>query len=371
MIKIATILSIVIMISSCDPRGYFKDKYFNDNYKPTEREIIGKKYPETYQVKDFRHISYSNAYCSSASLEMYNETINIENKSIHYYNWLMGFSYGAFFRGSIYSFIPYTDPEPGMDFASPFLGLNRNYYICNDSIDYVKHLKELISNNHSVRVAVNAAIIRINDKKQFWPHSIILTGYDESNFVFYETGHIDKDTINSEGELIDNNILVEAVYDMDKRFGCPWKYNFTTFEKTDKINDEKEVWERNGKLLIGRKIPMTPIWEGSAAINALSVRIKENGISDSEKKALKNWIETAEYTRKDNSTFILQNFNPKSLIESSEYLEKSSINYKKINKILNQAKIHDNGINDIVNLLKASSGFEKKAGELMIEYSGK
>jgi len=361
--------TFVIVFSSCDPGEYFKDKYFSDAYKPIERKISGNKFPKSYRIKNFHHISYSNAYCSSASIEMYNESFNNENKSIHYYNWLMGFSYGAFYRGNIYTFIPYTDPEPGMDFASPYLGLTRNYYTCNDSVEYITHLKELISNDKPVRVAINAAIIHSEDKKQFLPHSIILIGYDKENFVFYETGHIDRDTINSTGELVNKTILLEAVFDMGKRFDYPWKYNFTTFRKAEKIKNEKQIWERNGKLMVGRKIPMTPIWEGSEAIAALSLTIKEKGITNHQKYVLKMWIETAEYTRKDNSTFIQRNFNSKKLLESAEYLYKSSNNYNKVNKILNQPEINDNDIDKIAKLLQESSELENKAGKFMIEYS--
>ena len=346
------------------------EKYFVDNYKPIYRKLAVDVVPETYFIRNFPHISFGNAYCNSTCIMMVDRVINGSTESVHYYNWLTGFTYGASYFGTVYSFGPYTDIELGNDFASPFLNLQRNYYVCDDSTEFINNLKELISDNEAVRVALNSAIYGSQDKRKFWPHSVMLVGYDENNFIYYETGRIDRDTINSQGEIMKASTLIEAEYDFAKRFGLPWKYNFTTFTKVEKVeSSEKYVWERNGEQLIGRSIPFTSIGTGSEAILGLAESIRDDGIDLKQQGYLKTWIKTAEYTRADNANFLKSFSNSDKIILAAEYLEDSGENYNKIIQLLNKVNINEQMSNEIGNLLENSSKLEKSAGELMMEYA--
>lgn len=362
-------LVFIFLLISCTPNEYFKNKYFNDKYKPLKRTLTQKKLPEKYTIKNFRHISYKNAYCNSASLEMYYESKTNDNKAIEYYNFLTGFSYGVYYAGSVYSFIPYTDPEIGLDFASPYLGLKKNYYTTNDSIEFLQNLKELISADMPVRVAVNSAILRLKNSKQFWPHSIILIGYDDAGFSFYETGGEAKDTISTVGEVVGQAKLIKAVSDMGRRFGYPWKYNFTTFTDAKIIESKQEIWRRNGESLIGRKIPMAPLWEGSSAIVAIAKKIMKDGLDKKEQKSLLIWIKTAEYMRKDNARFLRKTYDYKQINQCANELEQAGKKYGEVVTILSLAKLSNDDFNKIGELLMSSSNLEKKAGELMLEIS--
>ena len=307
------------------------EKYFVDNYKPIYRKLAGDVVPETYFIRNFPHISFENAYCNSPCIMMVDRAINGSTESVHYYNWLTGFTYGASYFGTVYSFRPFTDIEIGNDFAAPFLNLKRNYYVCDDSTEFIYHLRELISDNEAVRVALSSAIYGSQDKRKFWPHSVMLVGYDENNFIYYETGRIDRDTINSQGEIMKASTLIEAEYDFAKRFGVPWKYNFTTFTKVEKVeSSEKYVWERNGEQLIGRSIPFTSIGTGSDAILGLAESIREDGIDLKQQRYLKTWIKMAEYNRADNANFLKSFSNSDKIILAAEYLEDSGQNYNKI-----------------------------------------
>ena len=74
---------------------YFQIKYYIEEYEPI---YIDPKhlaeYEDEYFIEGLTCISYENAYCNTAALEMIGLKHGID-RDLHYYNWLTGFSYGA------------------------------------------------------------------------------------------------------------------------------------------------------------------------------------------------------------------------------------------------------------------------------------
>ena len=88
-LRVITILSLLTFISSsvwAAPSDNYS--YYLEEYEPiyiTPDQIIA--YEDEHFIKGLTCISYENAYCSTATLEMIGLKHGI-NKDVHYYNWL-------------------------------------------------------------------------------------------------------------------------------------------------------------------------------------------------------------------------------------------------------------------------------------------
>jgi len=352
----------ITLIFGCSIGDYFMQKYYKDNYKPVELQKCNMiEYPDKYTISGVPCISYENAYCASAAMQMVLAQKNIKI-SIDSINWLMGFTYSFYYGGNINYVLPYSDPEMGYVNASFFSDIKRKYLVTSDSIIFVSNIKSQLSLNIPIRVALNSATLY--NKKGFNPHSILLIGYTKDSVCYYETGGKNRYLLNHHGEKVDWNRFLQSVKNNSNSFRYPWLYNMMVFEidgqgKSDK---SKEIWINIGNLLIGRTYG--PTGTGAKGMKQLIEYITKNELS------VKNWdrlisaLRLGIYTRSDNSNFIKRNFKEDKFQRVSNLLNKSSELYK---DAIIAAERKDK--NDFIKKLNEISEIENNAGELLIKTS--
>ena len=320
------ILALCLLFAFGCIARYFQVKYFIQEYEPiqiTKKEITD--YPDTYFIQGLTCVSYKNAYCNTAALEMISLQHGID-KTVHYYNWLTGFTYGAgtFLPDYLARYLPYTDPEAGNKFAAPYLGLKRNYYVTNNKDLYVKALKSYLSQNYPLRVGLDAGVYR--NLGGAYPHAILVVGYTDLQVYYYETGgDSDRRIPGHPGETMPWETFIASVESLDAIFVYPWTYNFTVFTKDITETDLVKVWERNAYNILG--FDYTSVAAGSMAVLRLVEALDGRDLTDSDKERLKSILEMSVYTRADNSDFIKANFDDALLMQAADLLQEASDTY--------------------------------------------
>jgi hypothetical protein len=317
---VVTLIAILIVFfSGCDIASYFQHKYYKKSYHPKEivESEISLSVPNEYQILDVPCISYEKGYCHSTCLQMISTRFGV-TKNIHYYNWIMGFTYSAFFNNyaGITSFWPINDPELGLEQGCPHVGLKRTYYTSSDKNIYIKAIKNYISKGYPVRVAVNSATLYKRDG--FYGHSVILIGYNKDSVHYYETGGQNRNLLNYTGEKTDWNTMMKSVESISVYFNYPWKYSLNIFEQISSKEDIKLVTD------IGR------------------------------------------YSRIDNADFINLNFPANNNMQvAARELRRSGENFEEILSLL---KNKENNKAIIIELLISSSNLENEAGKILIDF---
>jgi hypothetical protein len=339
---------------------YFRTKHYIEEYEPiyiAPKHIAD--YEDEYFIEGLTYVSYENAYCNTAALEMIGLKHGID-RALHYYNWLTGFSYGAaaFLPDYLAMYGPYTDPESGNKFAAPFLGLKRNYFVTNSKDLYTEAIKSYLSRDYPLRIALDAGTYA--NLGRFVGHSILLVGYNDSEVIYYETGLSDRRIQDHPGESMSWEIFMDSVKSMSSVFGYPWTYNFTVFTEAYAETDIINVWQRNADNMIG--FDYKSVVYGSKAIFALAEALEDRALTDSEKESLKGDLEQSTFTREDNSNFIQSNFDESLLLEAADLLKEASEIYSSID-------IEDN--ERLVSSLKECAQIEEQAGILIDTYCAK
>jgi len=356
-VTVLAVLAGIFMLAGPHIGKYFQQKYYRDTYKPQELEAqVISGFPAEYHIKDIPWISYEKSYCHSISLQMIASKHGVK-KPLGYYNFIMGWTYGAAYLGD--RFGPYTDPIPGSIAAAPYLGLKMNYLTTNDPDLFINVLRFYLSKEYPVEIQLNAAILW--DKKEFLPHSELLVGYDESGFYYFETVIKEEGfTKQAEGLNVTDRILIEAVADGNEEFGRPWKFALTIFEKGEKKEDMSEIWIRNGEGLIGSKF-----WRMASGAPA----IKEFAFDIKESEEIKNlWaLEALSYTRLDNTKFLEQYFaDDKEIKEAAELLRKAGAYYDKALEIVKGDIKSEKKLAEVTELLIKGADLEEKAGKIFL-----
>lgn len=322
---------------------FFKKIYYNQNYNPTSLNFSNMQVSkDSYFIKGIPHISYKDAYCHSAVLQM----IHGGKKDIGYYNWIIGFTYGAFYNADIKSFIPYADPEPLIQNGCKYLGLKGTYYTVKNSDKYIKAIEYYISNNIPVKVPVNFGVIK--NEKFFDPHTELIVGYDKDNFYYYEPGIEDKYEEDYLGDKIKKDFLLKAVESIGKEFCYPWKYALMVFEDNGNKNlpDDKDLFLRNSQLLKGKS--SGPYAEGAQALERFANGIKNYSELEEDGKHIVLALEQCTFTRKSNGDFLMTL--GEELKPYGDYLIEAS-------KVYEEAKF----------LFQESSKNHEKAGDLVLK----
>lgn len=323
--KLISFMICILFLSSCNISKYFQQKYYKDSYGPIEIQATIIEAPDHHFIEGITCYSYEGPYCQSASLQMVNSLSN-DSLSIHHYNWLMGFTYGAYFHDyvGVYSFLPSTDPEIGLIQAENYIGYRRKYYTTNNENLYISSLKDWLSKNVPLRVAINSATLV--DEEGFYAHSVLLVGYSDENVIYYETGGENRNLKNHEGERATWQKFIKSVLSVSEGFNYPWKYQFTVlnqaeFEGSLKDYTDDTLLKNNAYSLIGDKYG--PVSIGAKAYESLASYIKEKGLDENEASYLKETLMMGKDNRYDNAVFLKGSKNKK-LLELSNHLSKSS-----------------------------------------------
>lgn len=367
--KKVTFLSIglfllLTVLSSCNIAKFFQQKYYKDSYEPVSITKVDNAIPVAHKIEGITCYSYANPYCQSASMQMIHSLDNNE-QDIHFYNWIMGFTYGAYFHNyvGIQSFLPSNDPELGYIQAAEMMGYDRKYYITDKFDDYKQFIKQQLSDNVPIRVSVNSATM-VNEEG-FYPHSILLVGYNAENVIYYETGESDRKIENHEGETMDWNTLKASVESIADGFNYPWIYQLTLIKSqntninTD-INDSRLI-AANKSSVLGNTYG--PVHIGANAFTALANYIDKNGISADEKDYLELVVEMAAENRLDNANF-LKNTEISSFVNAANYFTASS---KLLKDLLNELNQEKTNLQTVSNLLVSISEQEQLVANAFTE----
>jgi hypothetical protein len=386
---ITAVLGVAVWFSMPYIGRYYQHKYFYEEYRPEELQLDAiANFPSEYHLKGIPWISYKKSYCQSTSLQMIAHYHGIE-EPLDYFNFLMGFSYSAVSFGNWQSFMPWTDPELGFRVAAPYLGLKRRYIITNNDEFLLKALKFYLSKGYPISIAHNSRALR--GKKGFSGHSVVLVGYNEGDFYYYETGGEDRFIEGKKGITVTDQTLINAMRDIHERFNHPWKFSFTIFEKAEKMEDFREIWKRNGKLLIGSK--WGPICQGSFAIREFANQLekeaddlKSRSATDKKKQNaalsivdvnISSWdyirwkLKAAIYTRQDNARFLREYFpSDPGIKKATRAFDEAIKCYEEALKVGEEFMAGKATIEEIVKPLLGAAAFEEEAGRIFLQKSG-
>ena len=177
-----------------------------------------------------------------------------------YFDFLMGFTYGAGDLPGI-GYMPVgTDPETGFLEAAPYIGLQRHYFITDDPVVFLKATRFQLAQGNPVRLPLDMGALYGVDEQI--PHSEVLIGYDEAVFEFYEpvcqppaACQQAEHQPGEQGCYVFEERLLEAVYSQSKLFDYPWRYALSIFEPGPSSIDLHALWQRNGRNLVGGQRP--------------------------------------------------------------------------------------------------------------------
>jgi hypothetical protein len=354
-------LALALYFSAPYIGRYVQKRYFISSYQPeplTAEMVKGS--PGEYHLSGVPWISYRKAYCVSASLQMISHYMNREKVSLGRLNFLMGFTYGAsYIKSEKILFIPYTDPEPGLLVAAPYLGLERKYYITDDDALFIRGIEFFISSGFPVRVPVNAAVVR--GEPGFFPHSEVIVGYDDAHFYYYETGLKNQYLQGEAGIQISKEKMISSIADFASRYRLPWRYSLTIFNKGDEKYDLTPIISRNGKLLSGASYGL--IAQGSYAVSKFASSVEKLSPDSAEWDWMLMAVEMMVYTRKDDASF-LRDFSSHEvdLKEVTYLLSQAGESYQEALKLLRADKAN---AGKAAALIREGAEWEKKAGEFL------
>ncbi len=373
---------------SCQNKNQFVNQYFNQVYQPVQiTQSLNDPIPEEFFILDVPWYCYQNNNCQAVSLQMISAKYGI-NLTIDHFNFLVGNTFGAMYTKGAGTFIPNSDPEPGLIVAAQYLGLSRKYLHTDDPVLFLKALRYYISQGLPVRIPWNAAPAmkyaiqsgyfespadwKEPSKGSFIPHSVVFIGYDSLFFYYYETIANKEFVVHGQkGIQIPDQVVLEAINSLSSRYRLPWKYMFTVFSKDSSITSLEKVWERNGTELIGNEFGFT--FTGSLGLVAFSDAIRKEGIKMNnpvKKNALLNITRTLQNERLKNANFLKNVFSEVAEIQNAaEYLLESSNNYKEIETILDSPYLDEKTINNIADLLTKAADHERKAGDIFLTVS--
>lgn len=389
--KVLVLVILAFLFTGCSTcsNDYtkFSEKYFQEAYQPTWLTIQDiKGSPDEYFIQKIPWISYKDAICQTASLQMLSNKSGIE-KPRDYFSFLLGYTYGAVYIKGAGRFMSYGDPEPGFILAAHNLGFERRYFVTDDENIFLKALRYFLSKDYPIRIAWNSVpsikygiefgyFTPTKDwkeppKKAVSPHNVVFVGYDKNNFYFYETQGKDQHITGEKGIKIPEQVVLEAVISLSSNFRLPWKYMFTIFEQGAKQENLTKIFERNGNEMIG--YAFGPTSTGSLAIEGLAYGLEIEGTKIGEqnkRKYFKNTMQSLSKIRSDNADFLAQYFKEDQQIQNaSELLKEASNKYAKIFQIMNKEILLEKDVLEMISLLKGAALSERKAGKIFLDYS--
>lgn len=346
---------------------FFQNRYYQDAYAPLELAADGiGDYPAEHHLDDIPWFATEEAYCQSNSLQMIAAQKGSEEPR-GYFDFLMGFTYGAGEMPGRIGFFPYTDPETGFVAAAPYLGLVRRYYITDDEGLYLDALRYYLSQGYPVRVGLDAAVLYDLGEEMF--HSDVLVGYDEAGFYYYETvckalASCKPRPPGEQGLRVSDQTLLNAVLGQAKVFSYPWRYSLTIFEEGPLEENLGPIWARNGQLLIGGA--QYGPRQGADAIEGLAAGIEERGVKV-DVSELYFGLEAAVYTRRDNAAYLREAFAGQADIERAAALFDQAADDHEAALIAVRNGIADQAEADqIAAWLRDAARAERESGEILL-----
>ena len=354
-------------------RNFFAQQYYRRSYSPiplTAVQVV--THPSAYHLSNVPWIGAAVPMCQTISLQMIAAQQGLE-KSRSYFDFLMGFPYGAGEIPGGLGFFPATDPETGFVCAAPYLGTVRRYYVADDAALYLRALRSFIAQGYAVRIGLDMAALY--DAPGAMPHSDVFIGFDEGGFFYYEAVcrppapcppcHF---PAGEQGLYVTDDKLLRAVAAMARSFAYPWRYSLTVFEKAQRVTDWKPLFKRNGDALIGGSW-FKMRW-GSKVFDVLAERIDQQGTRfDAEPWRL--GLEMSAYTRRENAAFLRSEFATEAeVLRAAELFDQAAGLYQNIHTALASPLTDRAQVNRLAEGLHAAANLERAVGQIFLIYSG-
>jgi hypothetical protein len=259
--------------------------------------------PPRAHVPGVPAISYASAYCQTASLQMLDRDPTRAALDVHAYNWLTGFTYGALYQNDINSFLPYNDPEVCFQPAVRELGMQRRFYVTGRADEFGQFLKHLLASQQPVRVALNGN--HLLRRPGFFPHAVVVVGYEGDTIRYHETGLCDRYLPHHPGEQTTLADLLTAAAQLSAAFRHPWHYTLTVLEPTLSCSSGHETPPpavRNGRALAGTATPFAHT--GVQALRALANYLQAKPVAATTWKQVRFRFAAGVYTRRDNAAYL-------------------------------------------------------------------
>jgi hypothetical protein len=326
-------------------------------------------YPPEHHLDDIPWIAASFPVCQSTALQMIAAQHGIEQPR-RYFDFLMGFTYGAS-EVPRYGFFPYgTDPETGMRVAAPYLGLERAYYVADDGPLYLAGLRAYLASGYAVRVPLDMAALY--SKKGPTPHNEVLVGYDGEGFYYYETVCMSPASCEpgvrppgERGMYVSDDVLLRAVHGQSRVFAYPWRYAFTVFEPTPVERDLGPVWTQNGQALVGGLYYGKRV--GAVAVEGLAEQIEKQGPRFDVSRA-RFGLETAVQVRPDNVTYLREGFpGQPDIARAADLLHRAVDGYRAALEAIEDGIADEAEAAQIAEWLRDVAAAEREAGEILLE----
>jgi len=336
---------------------YYKKYYGAEEINPADL----KDHPASFRIKGMTRISFDKQYFQPAALQMIAAKHGVR-QGIGYFNFLMGFTYGMFYRPDMPAPMFTNDPILGFKYAAPFLGLKMKFLITDDRDVFLKAVKFHVSRDHPVVIEVDAGALR--GETVFIAHPEVIAGYSEKGFEYMEA---DGRVRPGAGVLTaTSDSMVAAMLSQSKAFMSPRKFSIIIFEPAEeKKTDLGEVFKQNGESLTGKKYGVISVMgTGSFALQQFSAALKKKGMSGG-----LSLIEPAPYMRADNASFLLEYFPADEDIKNAAaQLKEAGAKYVKVLELLKSAdKARAEEASGLVN---EAAALEKSAGEIFLKKAG-
>ncbi len=351
---------------------FFVRRYYEESYHPLGLQPDGLGgYPEEHHLDDVPWIAAREAVCQSTSLQMIAAQHGISQPR-RYFDFLMGFTYGAGQIPGGLGFYPGTDPEPGFVIAAPYLGLERRFHVTDDAGPYLDALRYYLSQGYPVRVGLDMAVL-YDGLEAAIPHSDILVGYDTVGFYYYETvclpdvpcepGHR---LPGAAGLFVESEKLLEAVLGQARLFDYPWRYSLSVFEPGPLEPDLGPVWVHNGHSLIGGARYGPP--QGADVIDRLASQIELRG-AKVDATEMQPGLKTAIYVRQENTTYLREAFPGEADLEKAAMLfDQASDTYGALLAALEDGIADRVEARQVAGGLRAAAAAERAAGEILLAW---
>ena len=196
-------------------------------------------------------------------------------------DFLGGFTWGATAIPRRTGFFPGQDAEIATHHAAQLLGFERRYLTTDSSDDFVRAVKTFLSKGRAVRVALDRALLL--DQRGSVAHAIVLVGYDENSFEYYEPTCDDEKrckagtaAAGSPGLKVTNSQLLIAAESLSLVYQYPWKYQLVVLEPGPAVKpDLTALLTTNGRALVGQKTQGPSL--GSVLVEDTAKAIQRHG----------------------------------------------------------------------------------------------
>lgn len=342
----------------------YKLSYILSAYGIEELDPLISEPPPSASLEGVPSISYAKQYCATTCLQMVTAYYGM-NFSIHYLNFITGFTYGAtlFNYGNETFFLPYSDPFMGLRNAADYLGLRYRFLVTDDEEAFVKAIKLFIASGTPVIVPVNAA--RLYSLEGFIPHFELVVGYEGDEFVLHEPMKHSPQAPTT--VRFNASLIAKANEDIMKTYDLIWSFGLAVYEPGGEASKGYADALRNAGLLEKGFVFSTgnvTIATGSHAFEKLADAVERGKIG---KEYLMVIMEMAKENREDNARFISSAFpcNIKTL-GAATFLQKASRIYGEIVESLSS---QGSDFEEIASMIREAARLEYVAGVLMIDAS--